>query len=104
MAAVVAIAAVSWARTLVRIISYGWIAVTLGWVLAFASLCSVYWMLDRLTMRKLHRGICPKCGGELQKNGGGFYDGMTPQPYEPVIYALTLFVALSAFAIVRAIR
>jgi hypothetical protein len=101
IAAVVALATGPWARVLSRVIPYRWLSVTVGVVAAIGSLWLIHWLVEALTTRKLRRGICPKCGAMLERAGGGFYDGIVPNPWELLIYALVIALAFGVAVAAR---
>ena len=71
----------------------------LGFVVAFFTLWGIYVVVDLLTTSNLRSKRCPKCSGELKIVGGGFYDGITPNPWELLVYSLTVAVAYVAMAV-----
>ena len=101
IAVVVTFATGPWTRVLSRIIAYRWLSVVLGIVVSFVTLWLIYSLVEVLTSGKLRRGICPNCGANLVRTGGGFYDGIVPNPWELLIYALTIALAFGAAAASR---
>ena len=55
----------------------------------------------RLTTSNLRSKRCPKCGGELKIVGGGFYDGIVPNPWELLVYLLTIALGYSVLTLYR---
>ena len=101
MVAVVALATSPWARVLSRVMPYRRLAVAGGVVAAIASLWLMYMWVEALTTGRLRRGICPKCGAKLERTGGGFYDGVAPNPWELLIYVLVVALAFGVAAATR---
>jgi hypothetical protein len=66
--------------------------------IAMGSLWLIYALVEALTTGKLRRGICSKCGAKLIHRGGGFYDGIVPNPWELLIYVLAVALAFGVEA------
>lgn len=98
---VVAIATALWSRALSRIVTFRWLCLAGGLALAISSLWLIYKLVEALTTSKLRRGVCPKCGATLLRGGQGFYDGLVPNPWELLIYGLTLVLGILAVMVTR---
>lgn len=85
-----AVAGAFWARVIRRTAFDHWSMNLVGFVIAFMTLWGIYAIIDRLTTSNLRLKRCPKCKGELKIVGGGFYDGMVPNPWELLVYVLTI--------------
>ncbi len=101
IAGVIALATGPWSRVLSPVIPFKWLAVVLGVAVSIASLWLIYSLIEALTTGKLRRGICPKCGAKLTRTGGGFYDGIVPNPWELFIYVLVIALAFGVAAATR---
>ncbi len=88
-----------WSRIIRRSIVDHWTMNVLGFVVAFLTLWGIYIVVDVLTTSNLRSKRCPKCSGELKIVGGGFYDGITPNPWELLVYLLTIAVAYGAMVV-----
>lgn len=98
IAVVVIFSGAFWGDAIFLLIAIRWIACFLGFFLGFATfLCSLL-ALDRFMKRKFSDRVCPKCGGELEAMGGGFYDGGGPDRLELLAYAVTILIAFGAWA------
>ncbi len=101
MGTVVAVTAAPWARVASRFITYRWLSFAIGLAAAILSLCLIYALVEALTTSKVRRRVCPKCGAGLSKIGGGFYDGIVPNPWELLIYLLTVALGFAVFLVTR---
>lgn len=99
MMAIIGLTAAPWARVALRIVSYRWVAVLLGIVLAMLALLLLFVAVENLTTQTLRRGFCPKCQARLERTGSGFYDfRIVPDPWELVVYVLSITLAFGAAA------
>jgi hypothetical protein len=101
IASVVIWSGLPWARVVSRFVPYRWLAFVFGFIIALCSLWCIYVLVEMLTMGKVRRGICPKCDGKLAHRGNGFYDGIMPNPWEILIYVLTLVLAFGSAVAIR---
>jgi hypothetical protein len=102
MAVVVGLTSAGWTGVFSNFVPNNGLTIPLGVILGIASLWFTYAIVDALTTRKLRKGICPKCGAAMTRTAGGFYDGMIPNPWELLIYALTIALPFIVTAAVRA--
>ncbi|MEZ6041880.1 MAG: hypothetical protein R3C20_15350 [Planctomycetaceae bacterium] len=58
-------------------------------------------MIERVTNRAVRNGRCPFCESKLESTGYGFYDGVIPNPWELIIYALTILASFLAHWLYR---
>jgi hypothetical protein len=96
-----AVAGAFWARVIRQTSFDHWSMNVVGFVIAFMTLWGIYSILDRLTTSNLRSKRCPKCGGELNIVGGGFYDGIIPDPWELLVYLLTIALGYSVLTLHR---
>jgi hypothetical protein len=101
MGTVATFASVLWGRLIAKLISIAFVAYAAGLVVAVASLWLFFELLESLTTRKLRKGICPSCGGSLERVGGGFYDGIMPNPWELLIYILVIAIPCGVTIVAR---
>ncbi len=96
-----AVAGAFWARVIRQTSFDHWSMNVVGFVIAFMTLWGIYSIVDRLTTSNLRSKRCPKCGGELRIVGGGFYDGVVPNPWELLVYLLTIALGYSVLTLYR---
>lgn len=91
------VAGTAWTRILRDTIWNHWLCNLIGFAIAFLLLWATYETIERITNRAIRSGRCPFCKGTLVSTGHGFYDGFIPNPWELVIYGLTIVVSFFAF-------
>jgi len=99
MTACCAFSGAFWAKTIENFLEPHWLYKLCGFVIAFLSLWACYELIDRTTNRWLRKKRCPSCKAALTHIGSGFYDGLVPNPWELVLYAATIAVAVSVWAV-----
>lgn len=99
MIAVVAVTTPLWHYVLRQWIPVWWISVPAGAGVSFATLLILSFLIDLVIARKFRRGICPKCGGVLERTSAGFYDGFVPTLRELFVYGLVVLTAVAVLVL-----
>ncbi len=94
MVCTVVLSATFWNALVYRYVPSKWVSVPAGVLLAVLSLYSTWLLLEYLITGSMKR--CLKCRGALEVTGGGFYDGLLPNPWELGIYLICVAVPFCA--------
>mgnify|MGYP003144932498 FL=1 len=89
-----------WSNFFTQLFGHHWFLHILSFALAFLTLWLMYELIERTTNRAVRAKRCPKCGESLEHVGSGFYDSWIPNPYELLIYALTICLPVLAACVV----
>ena len=90
MSGTCALAGTFWAELFGNYFAPSWWFKLCGFVVAACTLWMYYELLDRTSNRWIRRKTCPRCKGALTHLGSGFYDGIVPNPWELILYAITI--------------